>query len=431
MKLATNYRSLVAEVLRDVRERTSGRNDGVSAGTVLLVDAMLETAIELEASDLHIEPVGDSLRIRFRLDGQLIEDENRLPLEIALPVISRLKIMAKMDIARRNLPQDGQLRYPYRDKLIDMRVATLPVVGGERVVIRLLDYKERFLRSEELGFTAKKLDLFRELIRKPTGLLLLCGPMNSGKTTTLYAGITELNVPEYNIITLEDPVERKIDGVNQLEINPKAGLTFLAGLRAVLRQDAQKILLGEIRDKETAEMAVRIALTGHALFSTLHTDNAVSAVFRMLEMGVQPYILAATLSGVVAQRLVRRICTHCREEYPLTDSSRESLIIESYWQSVNAKQKKDFIDDDGIIKLARGRGCEHCKGTGYRGRLALQEMLIVDEALREAILESRKPSELYLVAERGGMETLWQDGIYKVLTKEATLEEIERVLYGG
>ena len=254
------------------------------------------------------------------------------------------------------------------------------------------------------------------MIHRPTGLLLLCGPMNSGKTTTLYAALAELNDPSCHIMTLEDPVERRIAGISQFQVNPEAGLTFVAGLRAVLRQDAQKILLGEIRDLETAEMAVRIALTGHALFSTLHTEDTVSAVFRMLEMGTPPYLLAATLSGVIAQRLVRRVCPYCREEYRVAADSRERAQLGELYH-------------DGLT-LVRGRGCEHCHGSGYRGRMAIHEVLPVTERIRTAILAAQDRAALCRAAEEDGMESLWQDGVAKALAGETTLMEVGRALYG-
>ena len=279
-----------------------------------------------------------------------------------------------------------------------MRVAVLPVVDGERMVVRILDAQEQFLGCQELGFSERNLTLFRQLIHRQTGLLLLCGPMNSGKTTTLYAALSELNDPSCNIMTLEDPVERRMDGVSQIQIHPETGLTFVVGLRAALRQDAQKILLGEIRDHETAEMAVRIALTGHALFSTLHTEDTVSAVFRMIEMGVPPYLLAATLSGVIAQRLVRRVCPYCRETYAAVEDVSEIAQGTPY--------------ERGTM-LVRGRGCEHCHGSGYRGRMAIHEVLPMTPRLRATVLQAHDKETLRAAA-----------------AGETTLEEVGRVLYG-
>ena len=406
---------LVAEAAREVRRGASA--EGTSGSHVVtLVNAILDTALAEDATDIHLEPMGGRLRIRMRVDGLLRERPIQFPTALAPVIIARLKVMAGLDTAKRNRPQDGQIRYRMGERSIDMRVAVLPVVDGERMVVRIMDAAERFLSCAELGFTPHNQELFEQLIRRPTGLLLLCGPMNSGKTTTLYAALSALNEPSCHIMTLEDPVERRIEGISQFQVNPEAGLTFVAGLRAALRQDAQKILLGEIRDRETAEMAVRIALTGHALFSTLHTEDTVSAVFRMIEMGVPPYLLAATLSGVIAQRLVRCICPHCREEYAVPAGSR-------------AQAQLGRLYHEGMT-LTRGRGCAHCHGSGYRGRMAIHELLPVSERIRAAILDGCDKSSLRAAAVEDGMETLWQDGTAKVLAGETTLAEVERALYG-
>ncbi|EKU70637.1 GspE/PulE family protein [Selenomonas sp. F0473] len=406
---------LVAEAAREVRR---GSLDAGAHGShvVALVNEILDAAIAAGATDIHLEPQRDGLRIRLRVDGLLQERPVPLPAELAPVVIARLKVMAGIDIAKRNRPQDGQLRRASGGRAVDMRVAVLPVVDGERMVVRILDADARFLGCAELGFSSKNLALFEGLIRRPTGLLLLCGPMNSGKTTTLYAALSALNDPSCNIMTLEDPVERRIEGVSQIQVNPEAGLTFVAGLRAALRQDAQKILLGEIRDRETAEMAVRIALTGHALFSTLHTEDAVSAVFRMVEMGVPRYLLAATLSGVIAQRLVRRICPHCRETYEVAPASHEALRLGPLYR-------------EGLT-LTRGGGCVHCRGTGYRGRMAIHEVLPISGRIRAAILREEDKETLRAAAEADGVETLWQDGLAKAIAGETTLDEVGRALYG-
>ena len=406
---------LVTEAAREVRRGTS--EDGVRGSHVLtLVNVILDTALEEEATDIHLEPMGGQLRIRMRVDGLLQEHPVQFPAELAPVIIARLKVMAGIDTAKRNRPQDGQIRYVHGGRTIDMRAAVLPVVDGERMVVRIMDAAERFLGCAELGFTPRNQEIFEQLIRRPTGLLLLCGPMNSGKTTTLYAALSALNDPSCHIMTLEDPVERRIEGISQFQVHPEAGLTFVAGLRAALRQDAQKILLGEIRDRETAEMAVRIALTGHALFSTLHTEDTVSAVFRMIEMGVPPYLLAATLSGVIAPRLVRRVCTHCREDYIVLPGSREAIRLGA-----------DYHEG---MTLVRGHGCALCHGSGYHGRMAIHEVLLVSERIREAILCGNNRDALRRAAEADSVETLWQDGIAKACAGETTLEEVERALYG-
>lgn len=406
---------LVTEAAREVRRGIS--EDGVRGSHVLtLVNVILDTALEEEATDIHLEPMGGRLRIRMRVDGLLQEHPVQFPAELAPVIIARLKVMAGIDTAKRNRPQDGQIRYVHGGRTIDMRAAVLPVVDGERMVVRIMDAAERFLGCAELGFTPRNQEIFEQLIHRPTGLLLLCGPMNSGKTTTLYAALSALNDPSCHIMTLEDPVERRIEGISQFQVHPEAGLTFVAGLRAALRQDAQKILLGEIRDRETAEMAVRIALTGHALFSTLHTEDTVSAVFRMIEMGVPPYLLAATLSGVIAQRLVRRVCTHCREDYIVLPGSREAIRLGA-----------DYHEG---MTLVRGHGCALCHGSGYHGRMAIHEVLLVSERIREAILCGNNRDALRRAAEADSVETLWQDGMAKACAGETTLEEVERALYG-
>ena len=406
---------LVTEAAREVRRGIS--EDGVRGSHVLtLVNVILDTALEEEATDIHLEPMGGRLRIRMRVDGLLQEHPVQFPAELAPVIIARLKVMAGIDTAKRNRPQDGQIRYVHGGRTIDMRAAVLPVVDGERMVVRIMDAAERFLGCAELGFTPRNQEIFEQLIHRPTGLLLLCGPMNSGKTTTLYAALSALNDPSCHIMTLEDPVERRIEGISQFQVHPEAGLTFVAGLRAALRQDAQKSLLGEIRDRETAEMAVRIALTGHALFSTLHTEDTVSAVFRMIEMGVPPYLLAATLSGVIAQRLVRRVCTHCREDYIVLPGSREAIRLGA-----------DYHEG---MTLVRGHGCALCHGSGYHGRMAIHEVLLVSERIREAILCGNNRDALRRAAEADSVETLWQDGMAKACAGETTLEEVERALYG-
>lgn len=406
---------LVTEAAREVR-RGSLDEGARGSHVVALVNAILDAALAEEATDIHLEPLDGRLRIRLRVDGLLRERPVQLPAELAPVVIARLKVMAGIDTAKRNRPQDGQLSYAYAGRSVDMRAAVLPVVDGERMVVRIMDAADRFLGCAELGFSPENLVQFERLIRRPTGLLLLCGPMNSGKTTTLYAALSALSDPSCNIMTLEDPVERRIEGVSQIQVNPEAGLTFVAGLRAALRQDAQKILLGEIRDRETAEMAVRIALTGHALFSTLHTEDTVSAVFRMTEMGVPHYLLAATLSGVIAQRLVRRVCPHCRETYEAVPGSREALQLGNFYRPG--------------LRLARGRGCAHCHGTGYRGRMAIHEVLPISARVRAAILEAQDKETLRTAAEADGMASLWRDGVEKALACETTLDEVGRALYG-
>ncbi len=404
-------------VRQAVREVNQSGGNSLSA-VVSLVNSMIDQAILWRVSDLHLEPMRDGMRVRYRRDGLLQEDVRKLPKEIEAAVISRLKVMAGMDIVQRQRPQDGHIRYE-RDgkKWLDIRVASMPVTNGEMMVLRFMNLEDEMLKVAELGFSKRNQQKFETLIHRPAGMLVICGPMNSGKTTSLYAAMNALNVSEAKLITLEDPVERDLAGVNQVQINPKVGLDYVTGLRAVLRQDAEKVLLGEIRDSQTAEMAVRIALTGHLLMTTLHTEDAPSVIFRLLEMGIKPYLLAATLSGIVAQRLVRCVCPACRCSHVVEEGSCEAALLgDSY--------------EPGMV-LWHGRGCIHCGGTGYYGRMALHEVLVMDDCLRQAVLQQCERQELSHIAVEHGMESLWQDGILKVKAGFTTLAEVRRVLYGS
>lgn len=370
---------LVSQCRQETLQKEAGGTE--NSAIVRLANFLMLQAIEQRASDLHIEPYGQDVRFRLRVDGWLTELPFRLPRELAPMLIARFKVLGNMDIAKHQQPQDGSFIFAEQGHKVDVRAAVMPVAGGEMLVLRLLDLQEDLLQLNELGFTPAKQEQFRQLINRPAGMIIVSGPMNSGKTTTLYAVLRELNRADRNWITLEDPIERHIAGINQVQINPKAGLTYAQGLKAILRQDAQGILLGEIRDEETAMMAVRMALTGHLLLTTLHTENAVAAIFRMLEMGVPPYLLASTLSGVLAQRLVRR-----------------------------------------SVKGEKGH---------YRGRLALQELLVVDQSIRDAILTGQSREQIEALAREAGMENLWADGQAKAAAGLTTQEEVRRVLYGG
>ena len=351
---------------------------GGSAAMVRLADFLILQAVEAGASDLHIEPWQQGLRFRLRIDGLLQVMPWQLPGELAPMLVSRLKVLAGMDIARHQQPQDGAFIFQEQGQRVDIRVASMPVDGGEMLVLRLMNMQEEMLTLGELGFMAENEQKFRGLIQRPAGLIIVCGPMNSGKSTSLYAALREINSPEKNWLTLEDPIERRIQGVNQIQVNPQAGLSYATGLRAVLRMDAQGILLGEIRDEETAMLAVRMALTGHLILTTLHTESAAAAVLRLLEMKVPPYLLAATLSGVLAQRLVRR----CVDK------------------------------EQGI----------------FRGRIALHELMVVDQSIREAILTGQSQERLEELALQGGMRTLWADGEAKAKAGLTTIAEVARVL---
>lgn len=363
-----------------------------SRAIVELVNLLFDFAIKIRATDLHLEPFEKSLRVRYRVDGQLQEPHQPLPLHLADALIARIKILARMDTTAAFLPLDGAIRF----KNVEMRVASMPSFGTESLTIRLLDSTLAPQKIENLGFTPANEKIFRRMINSASGMIILTGPMNSGKSTTLYAALRELNQPSCSIMTLEDPIEQHVEGISQVQVNEKANLTFAAGLRAMLRMDCNVLMVGEARDAETAKIAVRAALTGHLLFTTLHANDSCSAVFRMLEMGVEPYLLAATLSGVVAQRLVRRLCPNCKK-----------------------------ICDDGIFKAV---GCENCRGTGYSGRLALHEILRVDKNLRQLIRTSRDLDEIKTVALDAGLKLLADDALEKIRAGLTTLEEVRRVL---
>lgn len=363
-----------------------------SRAIVELVNLLFNFAIKLRASDLHLEPFENSLRVRYRIDGQLQEVHQPLPLNLAEPLTARIKILARMDTTAAFLPLDGAIQFGN----VEMRVASMPSFGAESLTIRLLDASPELHNLGELGFTSANEKIFRQMIDSASGMIILTGQMNSGKSTTLYAALREINTPTHSIMTLEDPIEQHVAGITQVQVNEKTGLTFAAGLRAMLRMDCNCLMVGEIRDAETAQIAVRAALTGHLLFTTLHAGDSCSAVFRVLEMGVEPYLLAATLNGVTAQRLVRRLCPKCKK-----------------------------ICADGTFEAV---GCENCRGTGYSGRIALHEILRVDKNLRSLILNSRDLDEIKTAALDSGLKTLADDALEKVRAGLTSHAEIHRVL---
>ncbi len=405
---------LIRQAMQGCWGGVDGKRNVNTSMVVRLADFLLKRAITLRASDLHLEPQADGMKVRYRVDGLLKQEDQILPAQLAGFLVSRLKVMAGMDIAQHQKPQDGHIGFSLTDRVIDIRTSSMPTVHGEMMVCRFMNIEEKLLCISELGFSPENQQRFVDLISRPAGMVIVCGPVNNGKTTTLYAAMQALNTPEYNLVTLEDPVEHTLSGINQVQINPKGGLDYVAGLKSLLRQDTDRILLGEIRSGDTAEMAVRIALTGHLLLTTLHTEDAVAAVFRLREMGVPAYLIAATLTGVVAQRLVRRCCPDCQEIYEVKAGSPEAAMLGSVWQPG--------------LKLKRNRGCNHCCGSGYRGRLALQEVLAVTPTIRAAILQELDRQHLQQLAEREGLKTIWEDGIAKVLSGESTLAELKRVV---
>ena len=379
------------------------------APIVRFVDLVLSQAVDDQASDIHFEPFEDHLKIRYRVDGTLYEMAPA-PIHLTLPVISRIKVLSNLNIAERRVPQDGRIRMEINRRPVDLRVATLPTQNGESVVLRVLDRTVVNLELEKLGMPPEVLRQVRRIASRPNGIFIVTGPTGSGKTTTLYSALNEVNRPELKILTAEDPVEYEIDGIMQLAVNDGIGLTFASAIRSFLRQDPDKIMVGEIRDLETARIAVQASLTGHLVMSTLHTNDAPGAVTRLLDMGVEPFLAASTLECIVAQRLVRRICRKCREEFQPNPKILEQLVGESPL--------------DETMRCFRGRGCAACNETGYKGRLGIFEMLQITGSLRELIAVQAPTSRLRRLAIEGGMKTLRQEAIRLVRSGESTIEEV-------
>ena len=388
------------------------------APIVRLVNALMFQAAEDGASDVHVEPQEDCLLVRFRVDGVLHEVQ-RIPKRLANPVTTRLKVLAKLDIAERRKPQDGRMSLDAAaaGRLLDIRVATLPTVEGESIVLRLLDKSKRAPTLEELGLSDGMRVQLRELIRRPTGAVLVTGPTGSGKTTTLYASLAEINRPEVNIITVEDPVEYRLAHVNQVQINQKAGLTFATVLRSILRSDPDVVMVGEIRDSETAKISIEAALTGHLVLSTLHTNDAPGTITRLNEMGVEPFLTGSAVSAVLAQRLARKLCSHCCELYA---PSAEEMLAAHVSPDVAASK-------DGV-GFYRKTGCPRCNQTGYRGRLGIYQLMLMTEQLEGLAAAKASRDEIERQAIRDGMRTLWDDGLAKVAAGLTSLEELARVV---
>ncbi|PKN11631.1 MAG: type II secretion system protein GspE [Deltaproteobacteria bacterium HGW-Deltaproteobacteria-4] len=379
------------------------------APVIRFVNSLITQGYKERASDIHIEPFETELIVRYRIDGILYE-ALRPPHKSHAAIVSRIKIMAALNIAEKRLPQDGRFRVRIAGKDVDVRVSTLPTAFGERVVLRLLDHGSQVLQLEDIGLEADLLRQLDAMIRKSHGIFLVTGPTGSGKTTTLYAALTRLNNREKNIITVEDPIEYQLPGVGQIQVNAKIDLTFANGLRSILRQDPDIIMVGEIRDAETAEIAVQSALTGHMVFSTLHTNDAAGALTRLVEMGIEPFLAASSIVGIIAQRLVRQICPHCRESY----HPSPNLLADA------------GLPNDGALYY-RGRGCERCMGLGYRGRSGIYELLPVEEETRELLLARKDAATIKAAAQRKGMKSLRDAGLAKAAAGETTLEEVLRV----
>lgn len=404
-------------ILSEIEETADLLDDTSDAPVIKLVNLILSQAARENASDIHIEPFKDQVKIRKRVDG-ILYDMITPPKHVQAKLVSRVKIMAKMDIAERRLPQDGRIEIRIADKNIDLRVSSLPTAFGERIVMRLLDKSNVLLSLEQLGMSAWDLDILLQLIKAPHGIILVTGPTGSGKTTSLYSVLSVLNQPDVNIITVEDPIEYQINGISQMQVNSKIDLTFANGLRTIVRQDPDIILVGEIRDMETAEMAIQAALTGHLVFSTLHTNDAASAVTRLIDMGVEPFLVSSSVNAIMAQRLVRKICPACRESYTPSAEYLESL------------DRLDLPDEFHDTVLYRGRGCEECLHTGYQGRMGIYELMVLSEHIKSMILNNSDAGLIKREAiadPESPMRILRQDGLQKVLDGQTTLEEVFRV----
>jgi general secretion pathway protein E len=412
----------VIETIRDddwAGEEASGedvnslRDMAFDAPVVRLVNLLIENAVTSDASDIHIEPFEDNLRVRYRIDGVLFDAETP-PRRLKAAVTSRIKIMAELNIAERRLPQDGRIRMNLQGRRLDIRVSTIPTIHGESVVMRILDRATVLMPFERLGFDPRTQRYIERLIQLPHGMLLVTGPTGSGKTTTLYAALDKINSPGKKIITIEDPVEYQLRGVNQIHVKPKIGLTFAAGLRHIVRQDPDVIMVGEIRDLETADISIHAALTGHLVFSTLHTNDAPGALTRLLDMGAEPFLVSSVLEGVLAQRLVRIICSACRQPYEPEAKELRAVGIEAL---------------PGGVALFRGKGCADCRGTGYRGRSGIYEFLPMTEELRSLTLRKSPGHEIRQRAIAAGMQTLRQDGWAKCCAGVTTIDEVQRVTH--
>ncbi len=403
----------LADNLTDEEQIQHLKDLASEAPVIRLVNLMTARAVESRASDIHIEPFENRLKIRYRVDGVLREVESP-PSRLSAAVISRIKIMAKLNIAERRLPQDGRIQLRAQGKEIDLRVSTVPTLWGESVVMRILDKASVVLDFAKLGFSSRTLKRFLDVLHQPHGIILVTGPTGSGKTTTLYTALQTINTPERKILTVEDPVEYQLEGVNQIQVKAQINLTFANALRAIVRQDPDVIMIGEMRDVETAGIAVQSALTGHLVLSTLHTNDAAGSITRLLDMGVEDYLLTSTINGILAQRLVRLLCTQCRQPYPALPELADELRLHRF-------------SDTRDITLYKSVGCEQCGGTGYRGRAAIMEFLVMSDPLRRMVLKHADAGELQAAAQKEGMDTMYEDGLRKAVAGLTTIEEVLRV----
>ena len=398
-------------IISEIEDTADLLEDTSDAPIIKLVNHIISQSVKARASDIHIEPYQDSFKVRYRVDG-ILYDLLTPPKWIQAALISRIKVMAKLNIAEKRLPQDGRLEVKLGSQSIDVRVSTLPTTFGERVVMRLLNKSEEVLNLEEIGLPSDDLALLNELVSLPNGIILVTGPTGSGKTTTLYSVLASIIKPDINIITIEDPVEYQLKGISQIQVNPKIDLTFARGLRSIVRQDPDVILIGEIRDQETATIAVQSALTGHLVFSTLHTNDSASAITRLVDIGVEPFLISSSVVAVIAQRLVRVLCDHCKEAYT------PGVILDSI--GISRQQLRDHT-------LYQAKGCEKCFNTGYRGRIGIFEIMHMREGLKNLILKTFDASQIKQYALQYNMKTLRRSGIEKVLEGRTTIEEVLRV----
>ena len=385
-------------------------SDVKNAPVVKMIEQLFRNSIEMRASDIHIEPYEKEVRIRYRIDGKLTT-VNTLAVESLGPLITRIKILANLNIAERRIPQDGRIITKIGQDEVDLRVSILPVVNGEKVVIRILTRDSYKVGKEALGINKENLKKLNNIISNPNGIVLVTGPTGSGKSTTLYAILSELNKNDINIVTIEDPVEYTLNGINQVNVNSKTGLTFASGLRSILRQDPDVVMIGEIRDEETAQIAIKAAITGHLVLSTLHTNDAPSTITRLLDMGIEPYLVATSISGIIAQRLVRKICNYCKEEYIASDYEKSIFNI----------------DTNTELKLSRGKGCGHCNNSGYNGRIGVYEIMEITREHRNFINDSKNSDILRDISIKNGMTTLEEECKELVLKGVTTLEELATI----
>lgn len=417
----TSVDEMLEEFEQDGYDFSEDTGDGEDASgddnaIIKLVNVIMAEALKQGASDIHIEPMEKRVRIRYRVDGVCFEVESP-PKRLQNAVLSRIKLMAGMDISEKRKPQDGRIKIKLLKREIDLRVSVLPAVYGESLVMRILDKEALLLDMTHLGFESSDYEVFGRLIRQPNGIILVTGPTGSGKTTTLYSALQELNLPDRKIITAEDPVEYHLDGINQCQAKHEIGLDFIRILRAMLRQAPQIILVGEIRDEETAEIAIQAALTGHLVFSTLHTNDAPSAITRLIDMGVRPFLVASSIQAVLGQRLVRIICAHCKEEYQPDQAALASLMV-----PMDQLEGRTFY---------RGRGCDKCKNAGYKGRKAIFELMVMNRTLKKMAFDKKPSNLLRKEAISSGMNTLFMDGVRKVLAGITTIDELMRIAASG